>query len=59
MSGPLIAIIGVVYLWVAVDLLLLQRDLGMSIAFLGYSIGNLGLWIKAARPVWASAIFGG
>jgi hypothetical protein len=47
MSAWLIAAIGVVYLVVAVDLLLVKKDVGMSIAFLGYSIGNVGLWMKA------------
>lgn len=48
MSAWLIAAIGVVYLVVAVDLLFVKKDVGLSIAFLGYSIGNVGLYMKAA-----------
>lgn len=48
MSAWLIAGIGAVYLVVAIDLLLVKKDVGLSIAFLGYSIGNIGLYMKAA-----------
>lgn len=46
MAAWLIAIIGVVYLVVAVQLLL-QGNLGLGVAFIGYSLGNLGLYIVA------------
>jgi hypothetical protein len=46
MSSWLIAIIGVVYLFVAVDLYI-KGQLGLSIAFLGYSLGNVGLFMEA------------
>jgi hypothetical protein len=42
----LIAAIGVVYLVVAVQLLL-QGKVGLGIAFLGYSLGNVGLYLAA------------
>jgi len=42
----LIAGIGVVYLVVAVQLLL-QGKVGLGVAFLGYSLGNVGLYIAA------------
>jgi len=45
MSSTLIAIIGVVYLGVAIDLLF-KGSLGLSIAFLGYAIGNVGLYLE-------------
>lgn len=48
MSAWLIAAIGAVYLVVAVDLFFVKQDVGLSIAFLGYSIGNVGLYMKAA-----------
>jgi len=48
MSAWLIAAIGAVYLVVAVDLLLVKNDVGLAIAFLGYSIGNIGLYMKAS-----------
>ena len=46
MSSWLIAVIGVVYLFVAVDLYI-KGQLGLSIAFLGYSLGNVGLFMEA------------
>jgi hypothetical protein len=42
----LIAGIGVVYLVVAVQLLL-DGKVGLGVAFLGYSLGNVGLYIAA------------
>jgi hypothetical protein len=46
MSAWLIAIIGVVYAVVAVDLLRIGNT-GLGIAFVGYSIGNVGLYLAA------------
>ena len=46
MSSWLIAVIGVVYLFVAVDLYS-KGQIGLSIAFLGYSLGNVGLFMEA------------
>jgi len=46
MSAWLIAFIGVVYLVVAVDLLL-KGNTGLGIAFVGYSLGNVGLYLAA------------
>jgi len=46
MSSWLIAVIGVVYLFVAVDLYI-KGQVGLSIAFLGYSLGNIGLFMEA------------
>jgi len=46
MSAWLIAVIGVVYLVVAVDLII-KGNIGLGIAFVGYSIGNVGLYIAA------------
>jgi hypothetical protein len=42
----LIAGIGVVYLVVALQLLL-EGKVGLGVAFLGYSLGNVGLYIAA------------
>lgn len=46
MSANLIAFIGVVYLVVSVSLLI-EGKVGLSVAFLGYSIGNVGLYLAA------------
>ena len=42
----LIAGIGIVYLIVAVDLFI-RGNWGLGIAFLGYSLGNVGLYMEA------------
>lgn len=46
MSANLIAFIGVVYLAVAADLFL-KSNIGLAVAFLGYALGNVGLYIAA------------
>ena len=46
MTTWLIAVIGVVYVVVAIDLLQ-QNKIGMAIAFVGYAIGNLGLYLES------------
>jgi hypothetical protein len=48
MSAWLIAIVGVVYTAVAVDLLL-KENIGLGIAFIGYALGNVGLYLEAAK----------
>lgn len=44
MASWLIAIIGIVYLVVAIDLMM-KGNLGMGVAFIGYSLGNVGLYL--------------
>jgi hypothetical protein len=46
MSAWLIAFIGVVYAVVAVDLFM-KGNIGLGIAFVGYSLGNVGLYLVA------------
>jgi hypothetical protein len=46
MSSWLIACIGVVYTIVAIDLLR-KGQVGLGIAFIGYAIGNVGLFLEA------------
>jgi hypothetical protein len=46
MSAWLIATVGFIYLVVAIDLIL-KGSVGMGIAFIGYSIGNVGLYLAA------------
>jgi len=46
MSSWLIACIGVVYTVVAIDLLRTGQT-GLGIAFIGYAIGNIGLFLEA------------
>lgn len=46
MSAWLIVLIGVVYIVVAFDLLR-KGQTGLGIAFLGYALGNVGLFLEA------------
>ena len=46
MSSALIAIVGVIYLATAVSLWF-QGKPGLAIAFLGYALGNVGLYMEA------------
>jgi len=46
MASWLIALIGFVYLVVAVNLLMTGKT-GLGIAFIGYSLGNVGLYMEA------------
>jgi hypothetical protein len=48
MASWLIAVIGVVYLVVSVDLLI-KGQIGLGIAFAGYVIGNIGLAMEAMK----------
>lgn len=46
MAPWLILAVGVVYLIVAADLIRAGKA-GLCVAFIGYAIGNLGLWMAA------------
>lgn len=46
MASWLIAIIGVVYCYVALEFLW-HGNIGLGIAFLGYSLGNVGLYLAS------------
>ena len=48
MASWLIAIIGVVYLIVAINLLVTGKT-GLGIAFIGYALGNVGLYMEALK----------
>jgi len=48
MSAWLIATIGVVYLYIGCDLII-KGQVGMGIAYLGYSLGNVGLYLEAVK----------
>jgi hypothetical protein len=46
MSAWLIAFIGVVYTVVAINLIMTGKT-GLGIAFVGYALGNVGLFMEA------------
>lgn len=48
MAAWLIAAMGLVYLFVSVDLLL-KGNMGLGIAFIGYALGNVGLTLEAMK----------
>jgi len=48
MSAWLIAVVGIVYTVVAIDLLM-KGSTGLGIAFVGYALGNVGLYMEAAK----------
>lgn len=47
MSGWLIIITGLIYLWVAIEQAF-EGNIALGIAYLGYSFSNIGLYILAA-----------
>lgn len=48
MSGWLIAITGIIYCYVAIEQGL-KGNIGMFIAYLGYSFANIGLYLLASK----------
>lgn len=48
MSGPLIALTGIIYAWVAFDQAR-SGNHGMAIAYCGYAFSNVGLYLLASR----------
>ena len=49
MSPWLIIIVGVVYLYIGIDLMVHDR-FGLGLAFLGYAAANAGLYMEAIKP---------
>lgn len=48
MAGPLIIFTGLIYAWVAGDLAWSGRT-GLAIAYAGYAVANIGLYLAATR----------
>jgi hypothetical protein len=46
MSGPLILVVGAIYLYIAGDLFCAGK-MGLSLTFAGYAFSNIGLWMAA------------
>lgn len=46
MSGPLIALTGLIYAWIAADQFW-RGNPGMGIAYMGYSVANIGMLMLA------------
>jgi hypothetical protein len=45
MSSWLVATVGIIYFLTAIDSFF-RNNMGLGVAFLGYSIGSIGLWIQ-------------
>lgn len=45
MSAWLVATVGIIYFFTAIDSFY-KGNMGLAVAFLGYSIGSIGLWIQ-------------
>jgi hypothetical protein len=45
MSAWLIALVGIIYTVVAIDLLI-KGNVGLGVAFVGYALGNVGLYLS-------------
>lgn len=50
MSSNLIILTGLIYLYISLDQLR-QANLGMSITYFGYALGNVGLFILEKKVV--------
>ena len=50
MSSWLIATIGLAYLYIAGDFLI-HGNMGMGITYLGYSLGNVGLYMLSLKGI--------
>ena len=46
MSAPLIAGVGLVYLWISIEQFA-KGNPGMAICFGGYALANVGMWLMA------------
>lgn len=46
MSGPLILFVGGLYAWIALDLWWADKG-GLALAFSGYAVSNVGLYLAA------------
>lgn len=47
MSQLLVTVTGLIYLWVAVNELA-KGNVGTSVMFAGYALGNVGIWMQVA-----------
>jgi len=48
MSGNLIIVTGLIYLWVAGDMFF-QNNMGMSVAYFAYALANVGMYMVAMK----------
>lgn len=46
MSGPLILLVGAIYIGIGIDLLR-KGEIGLAITFLAYAVANVGMFIAA------------
>jgi len=51
MSSWLVALTGLIYLWIAVEQSFLKKDFAMGIVYFGYALANVGLYIAVAKGI--------
>lgn len=49
MSSSLIAITGLVYLYVAIEQYIVHKNTGMLITYIGYAFANIGLYMLSSK----------
>lgn len=49
MSHHLILITGIIYLYVALEQLIVHKNYGMLITYVGYAFANIGLYMMASK----------
>jgi hypothetical protein len=49
MSAWLIAFTGLIYIYVALEQYIVHKNIGMLITYIGYALGNVGLYIMASK----------
>lgn len=50
MSAWLVAFVGLIYLWIAIEQFFIVHNPFMGIVFLGYSLSNVGFYFMAGKP---------
>ena len=50
MSKWLVAITGLIYLWIAVEQFM-KKDWAMSIVYFGYALANVGLYVAVNKGI--------
>ena len=50
MSAWLVAFVGLIYLWIAVEQLMFVGNPFMAVVFFGYALSNVGFYFRAGKP---------
>ena len=58
MSTWLIAVTGLIYLWVALEQTIKYNDYAMGIVYLGYAFANVGMFVLAMKNTIQEIFYG-